>query len=96
MQIIKTFCEDIDKNTVRLLMKDHPDKIVKIDKEDYDRIKYYACYIEKNNYVAICVPETKALHRVLMNETNPKIFVDHINSNPLDNTKIKVKVKLGK
>lgn len=85
--IIKTFCEEIDKNTVKLLISDNPNVCVKIDKEDYDRVKYYACCIE-NGYVKIYIDGKKRrIHRFLTKVTDPLIFVDHIDRDPMNNTK---------
>lgn len=89
--IIKTLCENYDNNTVKLLIESPGNCL--IDKNDYDKIKYYNCrYVKKKNrrigYIIIDVNgETLRLHRFLMNEKDPNIYIDHINKNPLNNKK---------
>ena len=84
---IKTFYEPIDEKTIRLIIKSAPDKIVKIDIGDYDLIKYYNCIIN-NNYVKVSTENgQKPLHRIIMNVSQTNIFVDHIDNDPLNNTR---------
>lgn len=85
--VTKTFCEKIDKNTVKLLISDDLDICVKIDKEDYVRVKNYVCYISNNCVKIIIGNTTKRLHRFLMNVTSSEIFVDYIDKDPMNNTK---------
>lgn len=90
--IIKTECDIIDENTVKLLINNNGDIIIKIDKEDYDKIKYYKWYIGKHGYVsARCDNNKITLHRFLMNETDPDIFIDHIDSDTYNNTKFNLR-----
>lgn len=84
---IKTLCEDINDNTTKILISKN-DEIVLIDKEDYDKIKYYKCSICKSGYVSIKINEKLyTLSRYLMNVTDEEIYVDHYNNNILDNRK---------
>ena len=68
-----------------------------IDIDDYDKIKNYRWYI---NYKTATATEINhfyiithfnhhgmKLHRVILNTDDPKILVDHINHNTLDNRK---------
>lgn len=91
-RIVKTEYETIDNNTVRLLIKSQPDKVVLIDKDDYEDIKYFKCFINsfknKISHVSIKIDNKLIiLSRFLMNETDPEIYIDHIDSNPLNNTR---------
>lgn len=59
-----------------------------INLKDYDLIKYGTCSIDLNGYAKIFMNgKTRSLSRILMEETDRKIFVDHINGNRLDNTR---------
>jgi AP2-like factor (euAP2 lineage) len=88
--VIKTLCEKIDKNTVRLLISD--DHCVKIDKDDYDLVKYFYCSITKG-YVQIKINgKTTALHRYLMNVDDKKTLVDHKNGDTYDNRKSELRL----
>jgi hypothetical protein len=82
---IKSYIEDIiDKpNIVRLLIPSKPDAVVTIDRNDYNKIKYHLWCISKG-YV---LSGYQRLHRFLMDETNPKVIIDHIDNNPLNNTR---------
>lgn len=59
------------------------------DLEDYDRIKDYCWWINDNGYVVATVHNSKniRMHRLLMDESNPKNIIDHINHNTTDNRK---------
>lgn len=69
---------------IRILI-DNCDKIVTIDKNDYELIKYYACHIDDRGYVGMHVDgNTKRLHKFLTG-TGENELVDHIDSNKLNN-----------
>lgn len=82
---IKSYIEDIiDKpNVVRLLIPSKPDAIVMINKDDYNKVKWHRWCITNGSVSN----GHKRLSRFLMDETNPKILIDHIDNNPLNNTR---------
>lgn len=95
--VIKTKCEDIDVNTVKLLISDDVTKIVTIDKNDYDKIKFYPCHINGHGYVEMNIKNKAVmLHRYLMGVTESKDYIDHKNNNKLDNTKINLEISDAK
>ena len=60
------------------------------DLEDYDKIKDYCWIVKSNYYVESHLPYTNtyiSLHRLIMNEKNKEILIDHINHKPNDNRK---------
>ena len=63
--------------------------IALIDKEDYDKIQHFNCTITGSGYVNITLDGHKntLLHRHLMNQTDPNVFIDHVNNNGYDNRK---------
>ena len=67
------------------------------DKEDFERIYPYCWnyHVSKRGlgYVEARTPEGKIikLHRVIMNENDPKIKIDHIGHDTLDNRKSKLR-----
>lgn len=92
VDIIRTLYEPINETTVRLLVADD-DKIIKIDKEDYNKIKLFNCYIGTSGYVLISNGKFIArIHRFLMGVTDPLIYVDHSNSDILDNRKDNLRI----
>jgi len=86
---ILTECEWVDEFTVKLLLDIDPSKAVMIDKDDYDKIKHYYCYVcSATGYVMLRIGNKQIrIHRFLLNVTNPKIYIDHIDRNPLNNTR---------
>lgn len=66
-------------------------KITLVDDEDYERVSQYKWFAHKENirFYAWGRINKKIikLHRFIMNIHNPKILVDHINGNGLDNRK---------
>jgi hypothetical protein len=86
-RIIKTLYEVIDDKTIRLICDNNlKDNKVLIDMVDYEDIKYFIWYVNNNGYVFGCINNKKILlSRYLFNVTDPKIYVDHINNDPLDN-----------
>lgn len=85
---IKTFCEEIDNDTVKLLISDNT-KIVTISKSDYDKIKFFNCYFSnQSGYINIYINrKNNRLHRFLMDITDSLIYIDHIDNNKLNNTR---------
>lgn len=65
------------------------DGIILIDKEDYDRCKERSWYIKDGNpvkYVACKYKgKTTKLHRYLLNVTDSKVIVDHIDRDTFNN-----------
>lgn len=93
LNIIKTFSEKVNSNTVRLLIKSAPKSNILIDKKDYDEdIKYYSLRLDKDGYAIInkCkykLIKNKRLARYLLNETDPNVYIDHIDGNIENNTR---------
>lgn len=62
------------------------------DKEDFDLVKDYTWRSDKFGYIYTGIPlngkiKTILMHRLIMNQTNPKIEIDHINGKENDNRK---------
>ena len=81
---IKTNMKCINSDTVELILTTNQlQKQVKIDLEDYERVKLYTVNIDKDGYVRITVSNKRwLLHRYLLEVTDTTIIVDHIDSNP--------------
>lgn len=80
-------------NTIRLILKSNPDTKVFIDKEDYDKVKYYSWNIANKGYATTIIKNKYIrLHRYLKNQTDPKIFIDRIDGNVLNNTKKNLRI----
>lgn len=66
-----------------------------IDLEDVEKIKSYKWCAYKNrdkNLYVKCNKLNTSLHRFLMNVTDSKTIIDHINRNPLDNRKCNLRI----
>lgn len=72
-----------------------------VDDEDYEelsKLKWYTVKIRKTHYAKHTLPRNEKtrkylfMHRVIMNITDSKTFVDHINGNGLDNTKKNLRI----
>ena len=67
-----------------------------IDLEDVDKvknIKWHKSDLQRNTYYCMSNNKTwRRLHRLIMNVTDPNIFVDHINHNGLDNRKSNLRI----
>jgi len=92
--VIKILCEKQGNNTVKLLIDDTGKYNPLIDEEDYEKIKYYNCYVEKDGYVKVSNYNGNivSLHRLLMNFPEPHLVVDHKNGTKCDNTKKNLEV----
>jgi len=80
----------LKKNTNKYEMKVITKKgeEILIDIEDFEKVKRYSWCISKTGYpVANINGKVTKLHRYLLGVKNPKIIVDHINRNALDNRK---------
>ena len=76
---IKTLCEHIDNKRVKLLIN-HPNRISDsiIDIEEYDKVKYYTCYVDQRGYNRIEVDgQTLKLYRFILGIYDENIAVDH-------------------
>lgn len=98
IKVIKSeFIKTNDKNIIKVKMSNE-DGYTLIDKKDYDKMKHYACHLsKKDGYVKIsvnrkCIP----LHRFLMGVTDSKVYVDHINSDRLNNTRANLRLSNAK
>ena len=62
---------------------------VRIDLADYDKIKHYTFSIDKRSSYVVghCKTKTYYLHRLIMEESDPLIFIDHIDGNPMNNVR---------
>lgn len=63
-----------------------------LDQEDYIKLKKYKWSIGKNGYVRPSNGEGFLLHRKILNITDKKIHIDHINDNKLDNRKKNLRI----
>ena len=67
-------------------------KVALVDDADYEMVSKHSWRLHKRGYVVCGVSKsgkqrTLRLHRVIMGVTDPKIEVDHINQDKLDNTR---------
>ena len=65
----------------------HQIRLYFIDKEDYDKVKYFLVYIDRKYVYCEKDGKNTRIHRFLTSTTDPKIYVDHIDSNPFNNIK---------
>lgn len=66
------------------------DKYFLIDKKDFNLIKKYKWYLNNRNYVVDS--NGRRVHRIIMGVTDPKIKIDHIDGNTLNNCKSNLRV----
>lgn len=70
---------------------------VLIDDSDFPKVKrfHWGMYKQDDRVIIRCTtknPEYKFLHRLLMGVTDPKLVVDHINGDTLDNRRKNLRV----
>lgn len=74
----------------------HDNKIFIFDKEDFDKIKRYCWRIDTKGYVVANSKDgtnkTIWLHRVIMEVTDPKLYVDHKDWNTFYNKKENLRI----
>ena len=83
---------EIKDNVVNVYIENNRDKIMLCDIEDWENLK--ACYWTEQLGYALAIKDYKWLrfHRVVMKIDDPKVQVDHINGNRLDNRKINLRL----
>jgi hypothetical protein len=90
---IKTFGKLIDDTTMQLFINNAPNAMVLIDREDYDKVKYSQMSVSKKGYVITSFQYTNTgLHRLLLDVTDPSVFVDHFDGNPLNNCRKNLRI----
>jgi hypothetical protein len=77
---------------LKLYSKKYGNFDILIDRADFKKIKKYTWCVNYHNSKKIYIytrikNKMVYLHRFILNETNPKIIIDHINYNGLDNRK---------
>lgn len=92
---IRTLCEYYDKKSVKLLLY-NKNVLALIDKEDYEKIKYYKCYINNSGYVLMRINNSKnyILHRFLFDEKDliEGYEVDHADKNKANNCRSNLRI----
>lgn len=84
--------EFIEKDSFFILYT-HKNEEIFIDKDDFEKVKNHKWCISKTGYaVANVNKKTIKLHRFILNLENPKIIIDHINRNKLDNRKNNLRI----
>lgn len=63
--------------------------VVFVDDEDYEMVSKYKWHIDRKGYVRCYYGYDKKvfIHRMILGLTDPQIFTDHIDHNPLNNQK---------
>lgn len=76
-----------------LIFIETKDNVIIIDKKDFDKISQHSWCVSKTGYaVANIKRKTIKMHRYILDLKNPKIVVDHINHNKLDNTRKNLRI----
>ena len=60
-------------------------KYAEVDAEDYVRLNRYKWFLRNTYAVAVVDNCTVRMHRMVMNEDDPRVVIDHINRDRLDN-----------
>jgi hypothetical protein len=96
--VIKTFCEEYDDFSVKLVIKCNDPHGALLDKTDYEELKYYKFTVNDNKndkeYGYVTFRKNKInflVHRYLMNPEG-NLVVDHIDGHKADNRKSQLKI----
>ena len=60
-------------------------KYAEVDAEDYVRLNRYKWFLRNTYAVAVVDGCTVRMHRMVMNEDDPRVVIDHMNRDRLDN-----------
>lgn len=84
---------EILDDIVRVYINNDREKVMLCDLEDWEILKNYYWREDMHGYaIAINNHKTIRFHRCVEGLTNPKIQVDHINGNKLDNRKVNLRI----
>lgn len=77
-----------DANIILLNIKNSVKSVVLINKSDYDKIKFLNFWIHRGRVVS----KKGFIHRLIMEITDPDIYIDHKDGNPLNNTRENLRI----
>lgn len=79
--------------TIQISIKSRPNAILIIDRSDYDKIKYHNITVDENEYPNLYIKrKSYCLSRFIMDITDPKIYVDHKDSDPFNNSRKNLRI----
>ncbi len=87
-KIKTTIIKDFKNGTVQISLKSRPKLVLIIDKKDYPLIKYHNISLDNKGYPKLHIKRKGVfLSRFLLGVTDSDIWVDHGDSNPLNNSR---------
>lgn len=82
----------VEGDTTKVYLDNDKEKVMLCDSEDWKRLK--ECYWREVRGYAVAIKDYQQIssHRIILNLTDPKIQVDHINGNPSGNRKENLRI----
>ena len=70
-------------------------KVALVDDEDFENLNKFKWYLYEYRNIQYAVSslfgKSIRMHRIIMNEDNPKVFIDHIDHDGLNNQKLNLR-----